>query len=45
MGLVTKVNASFQKLTQRKIRKRHNSFLSGLRLSEGSGAVPQPVDR
>jgi|TARA_R110002126_G_scaffold42770_1_gene123099 hypothetical protein len=27
---VTKVNASFQKLTQREFRERHGSILSGL---------------
>ncbi len=35
LGLVTVVNASFQKLTQRKFGKRHIQFLSGLRLGKG----------
>ena len=37
--LVAIVNASFQKLTHRKIGKRHNVFLSGLRLSGAFQAV------
>lgn len=34
MRLMTKVNASFKKLTHGKFGKRHALFLSGLRLSE-----------